>query len=87
MNPAMQALKAHVKGGRLVLDEPTDLPEGESPVSLNYGGLGSLTGSLGLEPARVAWKALGELLAQPTEFRDSGQGTVRWIRTPAGGAD
>lgn len=29
MNPAMQALKAHVKGGRLVLDEPTDLPEGE----------------------------------------------------------
>ena len=29
MNSAMQALKAHVKGGRLVLDEPTDLPEGE----------------------------------------------------------
>jgi hypothetical protein len=25
---AMQQLKAHVKGGRLVLDEPTDLPEG-----------------------------------------------------------
>lgn len=25
----MRALKAHVKGGRLVLDEPTDLPEGE----------------------------------------------------------
>ncbi len=25
----MHALKAHVKGGRLVLDEPTDLPEGE----------------------------------------------------------
>ena len=24
----MQALKAHVKGGRLLLDEPTDLPEG-----------------------------------------------------------
>ena len=24
----MQALKARVKGGRLVLDEPTDLPEG-----------------------------------------------------------
>jgi hypothetical protein len=24
----MQALKAHVKSGRLVLDEPTDLPEG-----------------------------------------------------------
>jgi len=24
----MQALKAHVKNGRLVLDEPTDLPEG-----------------------------------------------------------
>ncbi len=28
MNPAMQALKAHVKGGRLVLDEPTNLPDG-----------------------------------------------------------
>ncbi len=28
MTIAMQALKAHVKGGRLVLDEPTDLPEG-----------------------------------------------------------
>ncbi len=25
----MRALKAHVRGGRLVLDEPTDLPEGE----------------------------------------------------------
>jgi hypothetical protein len=26
---AMQPLKAHVLNGRLVLDEPTDLPEGE----------------------------------------------------------
>ena len=25
----MQALKAHVHQGRLVVDEPTDLPEGE----------------------------------------------------------
>ena len=25
---AMQPLKAHVHNGRLVLDEPTDLPEG-----------------------------------------------------------
>jgi hypothetical protein len=25
----MQPLRAHVRGGRLVLDEPTDLPEGE----------------------------------------------------------
>jgi hypothetical protein len=25
---AMRALKAHVKGGRLMLDEPTNLPEG-----------------------------------------------------------
>jgi hypothetical protein len=25
----MQPLRAHVKNGRLVLDEPTDLPEGE----------------------------------------------------------
>jgi hypothetical protein len=28
MRVAMRALKAHVRGGRLVLDEPTDLPEG-----------------------------------------------------------
>jgi hypothetical protein len=26
----MQVLKAHVRNGRLVLDEPTDLPEGET---------------------------------------------------------
>ena len=25
---AMRSLKAHVRGGRLVLDEPTNLPEG-----------------------------------------------------------
>jgi hypothetical protein len=29
MGIAMRALKAHVRGGRLVLDEPTDLPEGQ----------------------------------------------------------
>jgi hypothetical protein len=29
MTGAMRALKAHVKAGRLVLDEPTELPEGE----------------------------------------------------------
>ncbi len=29
MTAAMRALKAHVRGGRLVLDEPTELPEGE----------------------------------------------------------
>ncbi len=28
MGIAMRALKAHVRGGRLVLDEPTNLPEG-----------------------------------------------------------
>jgi len=28
MGNAMRALKAYVKGGRLVLDEPTNLPEG-----------------------------------------------------------
>jgi hypothetical protein len=28
MTFAMRALKAHVRGGRLVLDEPTTLPEG-----------------------------------------------------------
>ena len=29
MGIVMRVLKAHVRGGRLVLDEPTDLPEGE----------------------------------------------------------
>ncbi len=29
MEGTMRALKAHVRGGRLVLDEPTDLPNGE----------------------------------------------------------
>lgn len=29
MMGTMRALKAHVKGGRLLLDEPTDLPNGE----------------------------------------------------------
>jgi hypothetical protein len=29
MNGTMRALKAHVRGGRLLLDEPTDLPNGE----------------------------------------------------------
>ncbi len=29
MTVAMRALKAHVRSGRLVLDEPTELPEGE----------------------------------------------------------
>jgi hypothetical protein len=28
MTLAMRALKAHVRGGRVVLDEPTKLPEG-----------------------------------------------------------
>jgi hypothetical protein len=29
MGVTMRALKARVRGGRLVLDEPTDLPEGK----------------------------------------------------------
>lgn len=29
MDSIMQPLKAHVHNGRLLLDEPTDLPEGE----------------------------------------------------------
>ncbi|HEX9244092.1 MAG TPA: hypothetical protein VF875_16735 [Anaeromyxobacter sp.] len=29
MDGAMRALKAHVRGGRLVLDEPTDRPDGD----------------------------------------------------------
>lgn len=34
----MQALKARVHKGRLVLDEPTDLPEGEVVYLLPAGG-------------------------------------------------
>ena len=29
MDGAMRAMKAHVRGGRLVLDEPTDRPDGD----------------------------------------------------------
>ena len=35
----MQPLKAHVKNGRLVLDEPTDLPEGETVYLQPVAGL------------------------------------------------
>lgn len=34
----MQPLKAHVRNGRLVLDEPTDLPEGETVVLVPLEG-------------------------------------------------
>jgi hypothetical protein len=37
MSSTMRALKAHVKAGRLVLDEPTDLPEGEIEVFVPDG--------------------------------------------------
>ncbi len=37
MSPTMRALKAHVKAGRLLLDEPTDLPEGEVDVYVPDG--------------------------------------------------
>lgn len=40
----MQAFKAHVKNGRLVLDEPTDLPEGaEVTLSVTDGDEDELT--------------------------------------------
>ena len=29
MTIAMRVLKAHIKGGQVVMDEPTELPEGE----------------------------------------------------------
>ncbi len=37
MASTMRALKAHVKAGRLLLDEPTDLPEGEVEVYVPNG--------------------------------------------------
>jgi hypothetical protein len=33
----MHALKAHVRGGRIVMDEPTDLPDGEVRVAVIDG--------------------------------------------------
>ncbi|MGH7438592.1 MAG: hypothetical protein ACRENE_23130 [Polyangiaceae bacterium] len=35
----MQPLRAHVRHGRLVLDEPTDLPEGEEVALLPVDGV------------------------------------------------
>lgn len=40
-SPVMPRLKAHVHDGRLVLDEPTNLPEGEVVYLLARGGDGS----------------------------------------------
>ena len=37
----MQPLKAHVHNGRLVLDEPTDLPEGEVVELIPVGEVGA----------------------------------------------
>lgn len=34
----MDALRAHVRGGRLLLDEPTDLPEGAEVELVAVGG-------------------------------------------------
>ncbi len=38
MLPLVNALKAHVKNGRIVVDEPTDLPEGTELYLVQAGG-------------------------------------------------
>lgn len=35
----MQPLRAHVRNGRLILDEPTDLPEGEVVELVPFDGM------------------------------------------------
>ena len=47
----MQPLKAHVQNGRLVLDEPTDLPEGEVVYVHPVVGIVGAGEDDGLEPA------------------------------------
>ena len=41
---AMQPLKAHVRNGRLLLDEPTDLPDGEIVYLQLVDGIASIDG-------------------------------------------
>ena len=66
----MQPLKAHVHNGRLVLDEPTDLPEGEGielvPLDEALAG-----GSDGLDEGERA--RLHEALQESIEQMKAGQ--------------
>ena len=59
----MQALKAHVRHGRLVMDEPTELPEGAELELVAVGGWDELD-----EGARAELHAtIDEGLAEPDE--------------------
>jgi hypothetical protein len=62
----MQALKAHVHNGRLVLDEPTDLPEGREVELVPVDALGEMS------PEQRS-ELQAELEASITEM-ESGQG-------------
>jgi len=88
MDFAMRALRAHVKGGRLVLDEPTDLPEGEDvDLVLLDDVLASGGDNLddderrrlhesierGLEDARAGRTVDAELVVQTLRARTAGQ--------------
>lgn len=56
----MRAFKAHVRGGGLVLDEPTDLPEG-SEVELDEADRAGLEAALKESEAELdAGKGVGE---------------------------
>lgn len=66
----MQPLKAHVKNGRLTLDEPTDLPDGEVVYLQPIDGLGVVGHDERDEHDRVALHA--ELEASIAEA-DAGQ--------------
>jgi hypothetical protein len=58
---AMPALKAHVKGGRLVFDEPTDWPEG---AGLEIAVLGDLSAEVRAELHASPDRALDDSYAR-----------------------
>jgi hypothetical protein len=59
----MQALRAHVRRGRLVMDEPTDFPEGTTLELVAVGGADDLDD----ESRAELHAALDDALAEPDE--------------------
>jgi hypothetical protein len=59
---AMQPLKARVQNGRLVLDEPTDLPEGEVVYLQPVSGFG-VDDAFDEEERKALYQALDEGIA------------------------
>ena len=67
----MQPFKAHVHNGRLVLDEPTDLPEGEVVYLQLVEGIVAVDGDDGLDDEQRA--ALHEELEASIAEADAGE--------------